>query len=172
MSENLKAFYRMINKRIFLIGLATLLLGTLVYLVDRPPDQIYFVLKSPINISLFKTLPNLFGYIGNILPSFIHVFSFILITASLISCRKNGYLFICLGWFLVDCAFEFGQKYKSLFSKVFPEWFESILFLENIDNYFRYGTFDYIDLTAITFGAVMAYFVLLVTNKNKRRTMS
>jgi len=59
-----------------------------------------------------------------------------------------------------------------LFPKIIPEWFAGIPFLENTENYFLYGTFDFIDLAAITFGAVMAYFVLLITNKNKRRAMS
>jgi hypothetical protein len=169
MKVNLKAIGSMINIRQILIGLAVLLLGSLVYLVDRPPDHTYFVYNNFVNISLHNTLPSLFGSIGNSLPAFIHVFSFILITASLISCRKKGYLFICLGWFLVDCAFELGQKFNSLFSKIIPSWFAGIPFLENTENYFLYGTFDFIDLAAITIGTVIAYSVLIATNKSERR---
>jgi hypothetical protein len=153
-----------------LIGLAALLVGSLVYLVDRPPDQTYFVYNSSIDISLYNTLPNLFGIIGNSLPTFIHVFSLILITAGLISFQKKGYRIICLSWFLVDCAFELGQKYKSLPLKIIPDWFEGILFLENTRNYFIRGTFDPIDLAVIAFGTVIAYLVLL--NTMKRREMS
>ena len=79
----------MINIRQILIGLSVLLLGTLVYVVDRPPDQTYFVYSNPFNISLFKTLPNLFSHIGKALPSFMHVFSFILITAGLYPVEKK-----------------------------------------------------------------------------------
>jgi len=172
MKENYKNFLCSINKRQILIGMSSLIVGTLVYLVDRSPDQTYFVFSSPFNISLFKTLPIIFGSIGNNLPAFIHAFSFILITAALVSCRNRGYIIICLSWFFVDCAFELGQKFTSLFPKIIPEWFAGIPFLENTENYFLYGTFDFIDLAAITFGAVMAYFVLLITNKNKRRAMS
>ena len=172
MKNLLKTFGSIINTRQILIGVTVLLVGTLVYLVDRPPDQTYFVYSSPFNISLFKILPNLFSHIGNSLPSCIHVFSFILITAGLISCRKKGYLIICLGWFLVDCAFELAQKFNTFPLKIIPNWFKGIPFLENTENYFLYGTFDFVDLAAITIGTVIAYFLLLSTNKSERRVMS
>jgi hypothetical protein len=167
--SNLKSFSNMINIRQILIGAAGLLIGTLVYLVDRPPDQAYFIYSIPFNISLFKTLPNLFGHIGNSLPSFIHAFSFILLTAGIISCRKKGFLIVCLGWFSIDCVFELGQKFSSLILKIIPNWFSSIPFLENTRNYFLHGTFDFNDIAAITIGTLIAYFVLLTTIKNERR---
>ena len=156
---------RPVNKTQILIGALGLLFGSLVYLIDRPPDQTYFVYSTGINISLYSTFPNLFGLIGNSLPAFIHVFSFILITAGLISFQKRGYRIICLSWLLVDCAFELGQKYKSLPLKIIPDWVEGIVFLENTRNYFLQGTFDFIDLAVIALGAVIAYFVLLTTSK-------
>jgi len=159
-----------INRIQILIGTVGLLFGLLVYLVDRPPDQTYFVYSSSIAMSLYGVLPNLFGVLGNSLPAFIHVFSFILITGSLIFYRKRGYLIICLWWFLVDCAFELGQKFTALSLKMIPDWFAGIPLLGNTENYFLQGTFDFIDLVAITLGTLIAYFVLLATNK--RRLMS
>jgi ABC-type xylose transport system permease subunit len=149
-----------------------LLIGSLIYLIDRPPDQTYFVFSSPINISLSNIMPNVFGLIGNSLPEFIHVFSFIVITAGLIFCNKRGYLIICLCWFLIDSAFEMGQTFNNLASKIIPDWFKGIPFLENTENYFLKGTFDFFDLAAIALGATTAYFVLLITNKRKRREIS
>ena len=160
MRKNLKAFGNMINMRQILIGLTVLLLGTLVYLIDRSPDQTYFVEKSFVNISLHNILPNLFGFVGSSLPSFIHVFSFILITAGLLHWQKKGCIFICACWFIVDCTFELGQKFNLWSSKITPDWFNGILFLENTKTYFIRGTFDYFDLAAITLGAISAYFVL------------
>jgi len=168
MKENLKAFGSIINIRQILIGLAVLLLGTLVYLVDRPPDQTYFVYKSFVNISLHNTLPNLFGFIGNSLPSFIHVFSFILITGSVFHCRKKGCLIICTYWLLVDCAFELGQKFNLGSSKIIPDWFAGIPFLENTKNYFVHGTFDFNDLIAIAIGSIIAYFILIITMEMRK----
>ena len=161
-----------INKTQILIGVIGLLIGSLVYLIDRPPYQTYFVYSSPINISLSNIIPSLFGAIGNSLPEFIHVFSFILITTGLVCCQKRGYLIICLSWFLVDSAFELGQKFNTWSSSITPDWFTGIPFLENTKNYFQRGTFDMVDLVAIAVGATAAYFVLLTTNKSKRREMS
>ncbi len=158
----------MINRLQVLIGVAGLVVGSLVYLIDRPPDQTYFIYTGPINITLFNIIPKLFGSIGNTLPAFIHVFSFILITAALISWQKRDYLIICLGWFLVDCVFELGQKFNTWPLRIIPDWFEGIPFLENTENCFLQGTFDFIDLAAISIGAVIAYFVLLTTNKRRQ----
>lgn len=167
MKKNLKAFGNMINIRQILIGMSSLIIGTLVYLVDRSPDQTYFVFSTPFNISLFKTLPIIFGSIGNNLPAFIHAFSFILITAGLSHCRKRGCLIICACWFLTDVIFELGQKFKVFSSTMVPDWFSGILFLENTKNYFLSGTFDINDLTAIIFGTILAYFVLSGTIKRR-----
>ncbi len=167
MKENLKAPGNMINRLQVLIGLAGLLLGSMVYLVDRPPDQIYFLYSSSINISLYNTFPNLFGVIGNSLPDFLHVFSFILITAGLISCQKRGCLIICVSWFVVDCAFELGQRVHTLVLKIIPDWFAGIPFLENTENYFLSGTFDVCDLTAFVFGSMTAHYVILATMERR-----
>ena len=157
-----------INRVQILIGLLGLILGSLVYIVDRPPDQSYFVFNSGINISLFNTFPNLFGSLGNSLPALIHVFSFILITAGLMGRQKRVYLIIGLSWFCVDCAFEFGQKYDAFAAKLIPSCFQGIPFLENTQNYFLQGTFDFIDLAAIAMGAATAYFVLLATMERRQ----
>ena len=169
MKENLKASGITINRVQILIGVAGLVVGSLIYLVDRPPDQTYFLYSSSINISLHDTLPNLFGLIGNNLPAFIHVFSFILITAGLIVCQKRGYLIICLSWFFVDCVFELGQKFDAWSSMIIPDWFAGLPFLENTENYFRKGTFDILDVAAIAFGTAIAYFILLTTSKRRER---
>jgi hypothetical protein len=159
-----------VNKIQILIGALALLIGSLVYLVDRAPDQTYFVYSTGITISLYSPLPNPLGLIGNSLPAFLHAFSFILITGGLVSYRKRGYLIICLCWFVVDGVFELGQKFDSWASKTIPDWFAGLPVLENTESYFLQGTFDVIDLAAITLGALIAYFVLSATNK--RRVMS
>lgn len=154
-----------INGVQLLIGLGGLTIGTLVYLIDRPPEATYFIHFSSIKISLYGILPNVFGVIGNSLPDFLHVFSFILLTAGLLSWQKRGSLIICLGWFSIDLLFELFQKFNTLPLRIIPGWFRGIPFLENTENYFKQGTFDLLDLIAISLGTVTAYFVLLATNK-------
>jgi cellulose synthase/poly-beta-1,6-N-acetylglucosamine synthase-like glycosyltransferase len=171
MRERLKVPRIMVNWRQILIGLTALIFGLLVYLVNRPPDQTYFIYVSGLNISLYNTLPNIFGLIGNSVPAFIHVFSFILITAGFLSCQKRGCLIICLSWLLVDSAFELGQNFNTWSASIIPDCFERIPFLENTKSYFIHGTFDFTDLAAIAFGTLTAYLVLLSTNKSKRRVI-
>ncbi len=158
-------FHRSINKKQIIIGLVSLLIGSMVYLIDRPPDQTYFVYKNPLSLTFYNSIPKLFGIIGNSLPAFLHVFSFILITAGFFCCRKAGYVIICLTWFCIDCGFELGQKYDHTTVQMIPDWFEGIPFLENTRTYFLHGAFDIIDLAAIAFGSLTAYFVISVTGK-------
>jgi len=167
MKKNLKAPGSRINRLQILIGVAGLIVGSLIYLIDRPPDQTYFVYSNPINITLSNTIPTLFGSIGNSLPALIHVFSFILITAGLIFYNKRAYLIICVFWFIVDSAFELGQKFHDVTSCIIPDWFVGVPFLENIETYFLHGTFDVIDLAAIAFGGLIAYFFISITGKGE-----
>jgi hypothetical protein len=154
------------NKLQVLIGAAVLLIGgALVYVVDRAPDETYFVYSTGVNISLYNILPNVFGLLGNSLPAFIHVFAFALITAGVVSCGKRGWLIICFTWFLIDSAFEFGQKFSTWTVNFIPGSFESIPILENTKAFFLQGTFDVHDLVAMAIGAITAYAVLTATMK-------
>ena len=157
-----------INRIQILTGAIALFIGILVYLVDRPPGQTYFVYKSFFNISLYHILPNLYGIIGNSLPSFTHVFSFILITTGLIASKKREFIFICLFWFLVNSFFELGQKFSTMFIKFIPDWFASIPFLENTGDYFIRGTFSFGDMAAIFIGTITAYFLLILTSERSK----
>ena len=167
MKKNLKAFIDTINIPQILIGLSVLSLGVLLYLIDRPSNQTYFIHKYCPNLSLYNIVPNLFGIFGNSLPTLIHVFSFILITAGLINCHKKGCLFICTCWFLTDIFLEIGQKFKTVSISISPDWFLNFPFLENSRAYFVSGVFDFNDLTAITIGAVSAFFVVLISIKRR-----
>ena len=157
-----------INGLQILIGVAGLSLGALVYLIDRPPEATYFIYFSRINISLYNTFPNVFGVIGNSLPDFLHVFSFILITAGLLSCQKKCSIIVCISWFSLDFLFELFQKDNAMPLEIIPNWFKGIPFLENTENYFSQGTFDIADLIAIIVGTAIAYFILLTTNRRRK----
>jgi len=158
---------KQINKLQVLIGVVSLLIGTMVYFLDRPAEGTYFIYRFEFILRLHSILndmiPGSFGFIGNWLPEFIHVFSFILLTAGIISCSKRGCVIICIAWFLVDALFELGQRYSSLTLKIVPDWFSDIPILESVEGYFLKGTFDVADLAAISAGAIAAYIVFLMT---------
>jgi len=63
--------------------------------------------------------------------------------------------------------FELGQKFNNFSSKIVPDWFTEIPFLENTENYFLLGTFDFKDIIAIGVGAGFAYFALLMTMERR-----
>ncbi len=148
------------------VGMAVLMVGASVYLVDRPPEDTYFIHRSPYGISLHQDLPNLFGVMGRSLPAFAHAFAFTVITGGFITGGKKGYFTIAVGWLVVDSAFEFGQRYGESMIKMIPSWFRGIPFLENLESFFRKGTFDWMDILAVIGGSASAYFFLAATRKN------
>ena len=160
---------RKINIFPFIIGIASLLIGLLIYLIDRPPECTYFVFNNGTNINtnLYKVVPNIFGSFGYNLPAFLHVFAFILITGGLIPRNNKGYIIITIFWFTIDFAFEVGQKFKLLSLKLIPHWFNYIPVFKNTRNYFIKGTFDLFDIVAIIIGSMLAYLLLFTIQRRK-----
>ncbi len=152
------------NKAQIVIGLTVLLLGTAVYFLDRPVELTIFV---PGDLSLFHLTPSVFGGIGNSLPTFAHVFAFSLLTIALVGGAKRTAVTVCLGWFLVDAAFEIGQhpQLAGWLSSLIPQWFEHIPVLDRTPSYFLYGTFDPLDLVSAALAALAAYLVIRGTQR-------
>jgi hypothetical protein len=169
MNINIKTSDDPVNKLQILIGVVFLFIGGLVYLIDRSPDLTYFVYRYGLILSLHNILPKIFGPFGNSLPDFIHVFSFILITAGIASCGKRGCFIISFSWLIIDWAFELGQGYSSLTLRIIPDWFSGIPILEAVEGYFRMGTFDFNDMIALLLGASAAYLVLLSMIKRRNK---
>jgi len=156
------------NVRYILLGLLLLSIGALVYLFDRPPDQTYFIFALPFHFSLYNKYPPLFGPIGGFLPHFLHTSAFILLTAGIMDCGRKGYLSICLFWLIINIGFELGQKYSVHAVGLVPDWFEGVFLLENTKNYFLFGTYCSLDMTAIIIGSILAY-IFLIYNYHRRR---
>jgi hypothetical protein len=152
-----------------LAGTFLLLLGSLVYVIDRSPNQVYFTRFFGIQVNMFDGGTPLLGSLGLRLPAFFHVLSFSLITGAFFNSSKGRYLIICLFWLLVNTCFELGQKYKTLAVKLTPDFFEYIPFLENTRAYFLNGTFDVYDLVAFLVGALAGYGFLLITGRSDTR---
>lgn len=142
-----------------------LLLGVFVYILDRNPQRVYF-LTGVLNHSLAKG--TVFGVLGSSLPSFTHVYAFILFTAALLPPGRKTCLGATLFWLITDSAFEIAQHSAlapSVASAV-PAWFAGIPVLDNTRAYFLHSTFDPIDLAAIVIGAVTAAVTILFTLKH------
>jgi hypothetical protein len=137
------------------IALGVLSAGALVYLTDRPADAVPFFEIA----NVADRVPNLFGRLGQYLPNFAHAFAFSLWTAALFGYRRAATTAACLGWCLIDLAFELGQHAAvgPYLSDRTPEIFERIPGLAHADNYFASGTYDLADVTSIMAGAAGAY---------------
>ena len=138
------------------IALSALAMGILVYLMDRQPESVYFFphwLSSPTHTGLF------FGAVGNYLPTFIHVYVFIILTVVVMAPKAGRMEYICVFWLVVDSLFELGQIsiISQWIAAITPDWFSGIPVLENTAAYFTSGTFDYLDIFSIVIGTIAAY---------------
>ena len=150
------------------IGLAALGVGLLVYLFDRRPEHTYFLFRIGVTHNLYEGATPVFGLLSQNLPAFLHVFALILITGGILGCGKKGSWIVTLSWFATDAAFEVGQRFPAWAEHLIPRWFDTLPILESARIYFRFGTFDVLDVIAIAIGALAAYSFLLMTSERRR----
>ena len=148
-----RADWPLIGISLFVLGL-----GVIVYVIDRPPG----ISALPDTITLFDAATSWLGPLGQSLPSFAHVFTFGILTTWLLGCGRSAAIYGCGGWLLTDCLFEIGQLpvIADYLSGLVPSWFDALPILDRSDNFFRYGTFDPVDLVFLVAGALAAYLVL------------
>ncbi len=151
-----------------LIAGATLALGVLVYMFDRPAASVHFLPKALMFAGAHKPY---FGALGGQLPDFVHVYAFILLTIAVSSSRARV-LPICVFWWALDSLFKVGQHpaVAPHLARALPEWFFHVPVLRNSAGYFLHGTFDPLDLVAIAIGSVAAFLTYrLVLQQEKDR---
>jgi len=141
-------------------ALVALSVGAAVYLFDRQADHVYLMASW---MALGEHSRSTFGALGNYLPTFSHVYVFILLTSALAASTLRSALFICFFWLVIDIAFELGQLavVARQISAFIPAWFGTIPVLDNTSRYFLSGTFDVLDIVSIAAGAVAAYFTIV-----------
>ncbi|MBA1445689.1 MAG: hypothetical protein M3H12_16645 [Chromatiales bacterium] len=141
------------------VVLGLLLLGGLVYLLCRNSSSVYFLASlfpEPIAYSMSAAA------VCSAVPSFIHIYAFILLTAVVLNPSRAGLALICLGWMATELFFEFGQHpfFAQRLTEKIPAWFEDFPFLEVADTYFLTGTFDPLDVLFLFFGTAAALLTL------------
>lgn len=138
-------------------GLA-LMLGTAVYLVDRPTGSAWLVptaWQSPVP-------RHWFGAIGQWLPSLVHAFAFSVLTAALLPRRPGFAALACLAWALIDTLAEIGQHAEiaaTLAAAIEQAWGHSA-WATRLGQYFIRGSFDPADVLAGLAGSALAYVLL------------
>lgn len=152
------------QKRISVLALTMFGFGLLVYVFDRTPDFVYFL---PEWLSLETEFAGVFGSVGDWLPSFAHVYTFILLTLALVPYASPS--IVSAGWFVLESLFELGQiRPVAEWIVIYTyDWFKDIPVLENTTYYFLNGTFDVKDLLAIGAGALLAYTTFITIRKKE-----
>lgn len=137
-----------------LIAAAALGMGILVYLFARPPIELL-----PFSWH-FRPGP-WSGSLTGVLPEFLHVFAFILLTAAVVR-RPPRPVSICAFWLGTETLFEVGQHplLAPYMAETLPTWLGQLPILSRTANYFLQGTFDPWDFVAIALGTLAAYAVI------------
>lgn len=151
-----------INRGQIAIGAASLATGLLAYLVARPSGSVWFV---PSTLHLDILVPRVVRHATGPLPTFTHVLAFSLLSSGVVASRRRGGAVICAAWFLLESAFEMGQRadISAWLTSRLPAWFDHIWLLANARSYFARGTFEPFDLAAGAAGAAVAYFIICRT---------
>ncbi len=141
------------------VAAGLLLMGGIVYLVFRSSSTVYFlagIFPEAVNYSIST------GYISNSIPSFLHIYAFILLTAVVLNPSRTGLILICLGWVGVELFFEIGQHpfFAQYLTQWVPAWFANFPYLEVANSYFLSGTYDPVDVLFIIIGTAVAVLTL------------
>jgi len=139
------------------LGWLALAVGTLVYLTDRSASRAVLIPA----FGAFAGI-NVFGAIGQWLPSFVHPLAFALFTAAALPQRSSPAYGACVAWCAVNIAFEVGQHPH--LNAHLPEAIRGVFgqtpLTRFVANYFLRGTFDVGDIVAAILGALAAAVVL------------
>ena len=150
-----------------IVALTALLVGVLLYLTTRNHQQIFFINYFP-DISILPQFPS--TGITYSIPSFLHIYAFILLTTAFISVQLHSVRLICVFWLVIEILFEIGQHplLAAPVAGIFPDWFNHYSSLQAVPNYFVNGRFDFLDITFLLLGALAAYLTVKKTNREGR----
>ena len=136
-------------------ALLLLLLGTLVYVLDRPAGSAWLL---PAQWQV-QTTASWFGRAGEWLPSLAHGFAFSVLTALLLPRSRRWAAAACAGWAAIDTLAELGQhRAVSAWLAQQIEWlFNGSPWGARLAHYFSRGVFDTADVAAGLTGCALAY---------------
>ena len=139
------------------------MLGVLVYVATRSGSQVFFLQYLP---AVHSSSPSGISDILYALPSLLHVYAFILLTAAVVSRNAHHLRLICLFWLVTELLFEIGQQHDVAVAIVehLPAWFYGSAAFETVPNYFLHGTFDPLDIIGLLMGTLAAYATAMASN--------
>jgi hypothetical protein len=146
------------HRTLGLVALALLALttGVFVYLLDRPAGSAELI---PAVLQLSTDEGRAFGPSGDWLPSLVHVYAFILLTAAVMRPSPRNLLLVCTGWLVIEAFFELIQHpaVTQLLVDQASSWSGRLPVLATLHDYAVSGAFDPMDLVGLALGVVAAY---------------
>ena len=149
------------HRRLPWTALLALIAGITLYLLSRDPASAHFTAWLP--SALFPDTPLTCRICGS-LPSLLHVYAFILFSATVLQPASTKQLaWLCLSWWGIESLFEVGQIDAVAVSihQQLPEWTEQLPLLGIMDDYLLHGTFDPLDLLFAGLGTLAAFGLLV-----------
>jgi hypothetical protein len=143
-----------------IIAVCALFLGTLEYVLSRPTHSSGLGTAILGTASDFPWKVSIFGFLGGVIPEFIHPFSFALITMALyprVDQKTRG--IICVFWLVVEVLFELGQAFGHQISQFLGNTLPHGGIIRLLRNYFARGTYDHLDILAICLGIASAFII-------------
>ncbi|MCW5636017.1 MAG: hypothetical protein KIT17_21960 [Rubrivivax sp.] len=139
-------------------AVASLVLGLLVYLLDRPAGSAA-LLPAPWHAG---SPLGLFGAAGAWLPSLVHAFSFAILTAWALPRRRGMAAGACIGWAVIDTLAELAQlpALAMPLAAALLATFDHSALAGQVGRYFTQGSFAAADVAASLAGAALAYLAL------------
>jgi hypothetical protein len=146
---------------------AALLLGGLVYLIDRPASLVAMIART----DAFAGRP-VFGTLGQWLPSFVHPFGFSLLTAAALPTRATPRYGVCMAWGAVNLLFEIGQHaaMRQALADALHRALGHTPAVRWLADYFLRGSFDVGDMLAAALGAAAAAALLHFVRPSQEQT--
>jgi len=143
-----------------------LVIGVLVYLLDRPSTSVYLI---PDSWSPGDSVAPIFGVLGGSLPTFAHTCAFTLFTSALLEPWRWSATVACAAWWIMGSLFEFAQTdaWSAVIAARVPGWFADWPLLDNVADYFVGGHFDWLDLASICAATLGALIVIRLSHRGR-----
>lgn len=145
--------------RLVSVAMLVLTVAGLVYVLDRPSGSAYLL---PQFLRPGSKGIQVFGELGNSLPSLAHAFAMSIFTG-LVLPRTRGFAALACGcWATIDSLFELGQhrSVAPVILNAIGDRFRGVPVLDHLGLYLENGVFDPVDLVAGLAGALLAFGVL------------
>jgi hypothetical protein len=166
MAERALEHHPLVNWRQAGIGVAALVAGAALYLLERPLGPIAL---TPEGWSLIEDGGPILGFLGRVLPDVLHPFAFAMLTGALLLPGTLRYGLACLAWATFDLVLEAGQAPPVLawLEETLAPWAGQVPGVDLLLAYFGDSVFTVMNLLAVVLGACAAWLVLQVTARRE-----